>query len=620
MSLYLKKLLPQPYKHLIFNKFSVIGILFIIYSLIVYFSIDSETEFNLKIFIIYSLISYFFWTQIGFILHILPTKIANIIIAILSFIFSFLLVSGIYIFIQFKSFLSSDLVIFLKNEKIYLYTYIKQIATDFEKIFILLILSIIFYSFLRYKKRFINKQIYFLLIPSIIIISFNNYKLNTTRDIYENYFLPIDIHTFFAFKLGLKNEKTTKKLKHNIDHNALKNIDKNTGYNVVLIVFESFSKEPLSIFGYDNNFTPFIQSWYNQEKNQFVLMQNSISICGATDVSMPTLYTGVGPEEPYLKFTNAPFMWDYAKKSGLETFIATSQSQEWKNFRDFVKDKYLDHYYYPDKLGLELINDVGADDLTVLNYVEKDFINSKKPFFFYYNTNATHGPYQDYSPQIKKMPDYLKTRYQKALYITDKIVEKIYDFVKQKDALDNTIFIFTADHGDYAVKRRQRLGSFFLETLKIPVFIRFPKKWIDEHKNEYNQIQNNAQSVRVSNLDLAPTIYEIITNRKAQENKYFHGKSLLGKIPFNRNIICLATNDYRQYKTEGFGIYNGYDSFLFHDNTGFHFYDLKTDPNQFNDLIDSISTEKKQFYDSIWTSNRYLKAVFERTKQKTSGN
>ncbi len=71
---------------------------------------------------------------------------------------------------------------------------------------------------------------------------------------------------------------------------------------------------------------------------------------------------------------------------------------------------------------------------------------------------------------------------------------------------------------------------------------------------------------------------------------------------------------------KGFGIYNGYDSFLFHDNTGFHFYDLQTDPNKFNDLIDSISTEKKQFYDSIWKSNQYLKAIFERTKQKTSSN
>lgn len=168
------------------------------------------------------------------------------------------------------------------------------------------------------------------------IIFLCNYKLNTSYHLFQRKFIPADIHAFYSIRSGFSAINPEIPLKHLTTEKNISPGTESPKWNVVLFIFESFSKEPLSFYGYDNEFTPFMHQWITGEQDQFVLMQNSISVSGATDVSMPTIFTGVGPEKSYGVFTHAPFIWDYAKRNGYTTFYASSQSQIWKNLMGFI--------------------------------------------------------------------------------------------------------------------------------------------------------------------------------------------------------------------------------------------------------------------------------------------
>ncbi len=600
------------YKPLLYNKFSWIALFFIVYSLFFTFAFESIHKLNYS-YIIFALVSYFFWTALGVIFQSIPKKPAEIIIAIFSFIWSVLILTAPAFFKEFKEFLSTGLVILLKEQPVYFWGYVRQITHTFWQISAILILTAVLFQIFKIKasKHFQKSKI--LLVLSLLIIFLANLTLNVERRYFQRNFLPVDTHTFYAIRTGLKKHSDEKPLKHFLPSGWDKNLpaNKNEKYNIVLIVFESFSKVPLPFYGFDNNYMPFMTGWIKQENNQFILFKNGMSVSGATDVSMPTIYTGIGPERNYFDLIHAPFLWDYAKKAGYQTMLINTQSQEWKHMNSFVNDKYVDTYYYPEKLGMSFINDVGTDGLSLLKRIKPEILKLKSPFFLYYNTNATHGPTQDHSPEIKDFKG-ITDRYGKALYITDQEVKSVVSTIKQMKEFDNTIFIFTADHGYYIAKRRSRLSSFFKETLDIPIIIRFPEKWISSHQELFRTALLN-QGKRITNLDIAPTVFHLIFDQKPGDSFAFSGKSLLTPINNHRTIIALSTNDTRHWSAEGFGIYKDTVSYLFLDNSGFHYFNVANDTMQHNDLIQNIPPQQKRFFDSIIYSQKYLIDVLKRT-------
>ena len=594
-----------------YNRFSWIAIFFILFSLIVYASNASIHKLDVH-FIFFAFISYFFWTSIGALLLILPKRLANFFIAILAILWSILILTAPAFFKEFKEFLSVGLVILLKEQPVYFWGYVHQITHTFWQISAIILLSVLLFYFFRIRERPQNISYKIVLGLALFVLLFNNFMLNKKRHVFSNAFLPVDIHTFYALKKGVKSHSDEKPLKHILTSDWDKSLPdtSNEKYNIVLVVFESMSKVPMPFYGFDNKYMPFLSQWINKEHDQFLLFKNALSVSGATDISMPTIYTGIGPERDYLQLIKAPFLWDYAKKAGYETFLINTQSQEWKHMDQFVNDKNVDHYYYPEKLKMSFINDIGTDGISLIKKLKPEILKLKTPFFLYFNTNATHTPYQDHSPMIKDFKG-ITSRYGKALYITDQTVKTLVETLKEKGGLDRTIFIFTADHGYYIAKRRSRLSSFFKETLDIPMMIRLPKKWIESHPSSYQILKQNLNK-RVTNLDIAPTIFELIFDQKPDKKTGFSGKSLFTPINNKRTIIALSTNDTRRWSSEGFGIYKDSVSYIFHDNTGFHFYNVKKDSLQQHDLIREMSEKQKKYFDSLIAHQKYLKAVLQR--------
>ena len=293
-----------------YNRFSWIGVTFILESLYMYYTDQSLYPLDTKVFVTFTLVSYFLWTEIGVLLQLLPDKIRIIFVSLLSFLWVLNMATGYYIYREFKEFFSSGLYLFLKENPIYFKSYVKQIIHNPIMLLPIILFTILFTWFLS-KKMSLPKQKYYL-ITILIIFAVINWKFNTGKRSYQNDFIPMDIHGLYTLKLGMKN-MVLKPLRHIVDPDTQVLKDSITGkealqWNIVLVVFKSVSREPLSFYGYDNDYTPFMKHWIEREKDQFVLMQDAMAISGATDVSMPTMYTGVEPEEKYSKLTAAPFM------------------------------------------------------------------------------------------------------------------------------------------------------------------------------------------------------------------------------------------------------------------------------------------------------------------------
>ncbi|HMG91953.1 MAG TPA: sulfatase [Chryseolinea sp.] len=102
------------------------------------------------------------------------------------------------------------------------------------------------------------------------------------------------------------------------------------------------------------------------------------------------------------------------------------------------------------------------------------------------------------------------------LMAVDEGLGAILNALEQKGILDNTVVVFTSDHGywygEHGLSEERRLA--YEETIRIPLLIRYPK-----------MIRSNSREERlVMNLDLAPTLLEMASIKPSAN---LHGRSLL---------------------------------------------------------------------------------------------
>ncbi len=603
----------------VFNQWTFLSLFLMVLSLVIYLVSPSLLEISFITFVLSTIMSLLIWNLIGSFLGFLPRTIQVISIGVVSVVVVFFTLVGMGIYEEFNVFVDQNLIALAVTDPEYLQNVSEVFFKDVLNVLIALISIIGLTYFLSRdkKKREKKTKLDYLFISIsllIVLIGQNQFRWHGL-----NRFTPIDMSYLFVTKDYIKNQENLRPMLslRPSGKRMVPNKGREAKYNIVFVLQESMSVEPLSVYGYRNDYMPFFKSWVDKEKNHFVLFKDAMAISGCTDMSVPTLFTGVGPEEMSNKIMMMPFAWDYAKANGYETALITSQRYSWANFSSFLKNRFLDKMYSAEDSGLEIVNDLGVDDVAI-SLVVKDHILKRKrksPLFLAYNTNALHGPYQDKSNLIE-IPTQITERYGKAMYIIDKSMENMYNGLKETGELDRTIFIFTADHGNYAIKRGQRLSSFLKETLQIPIMFRFPSQWITENPEKYKMIQSNVEK-RVTNLDLIPTIVDLLQSRDENEEicKQLIGTSLFDTITNDRMITCLSTNDYRSWTNEGFGLYKDTLSYLLDTRNKEQLYDLKRDTNQYHNIIDSVPSFYLDEYLNKVQGNKHLRRIYRAIKK-----
>jgi len=189
--------------------------------------------------------------------------------------------------------------------------------------------------------------------------------------------------------------------------------------------------------------------------------------------------------------------------------------------------------------------------------------------------NKFHGVHKVDLKNKEALKNMRRAYYALVSYIDKKLGELI-KALEDTGLRDNTIIIFTSDHGDMlGEKGMVQKRCFYEYSCRIPLIINFPDGWSSGTK--VNQ--------HVSLLDLAPTILDIV-GVPEEKRLPMDGKSL---IPLLDNSDNKERVVYSEFHTEGvlvtcFMIRKGKYKYIYIHNNEAQLFDLENDPGEWKNL------------------------------------
>jgi len=174
---------------------------------------------------------------------------------------------------------------------------------------------------------------------------------------------------------------------------------------------------------------------------------------------------------------------------------------------------------------------------SVLNFLET--YDKKEPFFSFVFFDSPHGfsypeKFNTFHAQNKSI-NYLKASkdskellnikasYSNAIAYDDRLFQKIIAKLKEKNLYDNTLILFTSDHGQefYEYGYFSHNSAFDKAQLNTPLIIKLPK-------NLKVEVPNNYASLLTSHNDIVPSILTLLGVQN-HPNDYSNGKTLFSK-------------------------------------------------------------------------------------------
>ena len=283
-----------------------------------------------------------------------------------------------------------------------------------------------------------------------------------------------------------------------------------------------------------------------------------------------------------------------------------------------------------DEVGKEgdYLNDLLTEQ--VIAHIQK---NSEKPFFIALNHYAVHQPIEakpedvernkkqienhDYGDQPEYIPEgtgRTKIRQDNAEYAgmvenMDENVGKLLDFIKKFGLEENTIVIFSSDHGGLSndgLKERNlatsnyplRAGKGWLYEggVRVPLFV----KW----KGEFEPGKDTTSIVML--MDILPSLLDITTGEKISE---VDGKSFLPllrkKETWENRTVFWHSDKARPVNTgesNASAIRSGrWKLVYFYEQDRMELYDLNSDPEEQKDLSESHSEIVQELHEQLKT-------------------
>lgn len=375
--------------------------------------------------------------------------------------------------------------------------------------------------------------------------------------------------------------------------------------NVILIGIDTLRADHLGSYGYSRDTSPNIDRFASES----ILFENAIAQAVWTTPSfmsiMTALYPSVHklqkhPETPKLD-ESVVTLAQVLRANGYRTASFNGGAYVSK---EFGFDRGFDVYNSPPRDKIKTIQVKTIND-AALNWLSD---NRDQKFFLFFHTYTVHTPYTPpASYGYKFFPTYNKTTDKKYVLdkeylnairagketITDDEIRKsiaLYDgeinyvddevgrLLKALDHLgvsDNTVVIFTSDHGDEFLEHGSvgHASTAYQELIHVPLIIRFPGI-------ENSRIKNLVQSI-----DIMPTILDALNITGPPQ---VQGVSLLPLIIEQKNVNPYAYNE---------GGQNGeikaiigedlkWKYILNVENKHEELYDLENDPSEQNNLID----------------------------------
>ncbi len=224
-----------------------------------------------------------------------------------------------------------------------------------------------------------------------------------------------------------------------------------------------------------------------------------------------------------------------------------------------------------------------------------EFIRQRQaePFFLMVSYGPPHNPYKapqrhqaiytgktlDPRPNDPKPNHAQMLNYYAMITSLDECVGRISDELKSRGLADNTIFVFTSDHGDMLGSQGHRLKQRpWEESINVPFIIRYPKRIA----------AGGRRDTILSSVDLMPTLTHMCgADVPSAVQGLDQTAVLFGEADETRDAAFLFNThngggpgcDWRGIRTKSW-------VYAYHRFGDWILYDLKNDPHQLNNLID----------------------------------
>lgn len=386
---------------------------------------------------------------------------------------------------------------------------------------------------------------------------------------------------------------------------------------VILFLYESWGRQSLSFYGGERTPMPFLADWLDRDQDQFLRFERAFSNSTATDVSVPSILTGVAPWAPADKLHRMPFMWDWAKAAGMKTVLVSSKSYNFANFNHFFFSPGPDQIITRDTLGYEPVNDIGFDEIVAAKKVAEVIKHApaEQPLFIVYFNDALHPLFQTRSSELDEQPTFANP-YENGLYIVDAGLERVHQALAQTERLDDSLLIFTGDHGMRALNSNahppSRLQSPFDEFIHIPLLIHLPKRWLQSRPKQVDHLRA-ATRKNVSNLDLLPTLADLWGVDGPPENarrlETLEGRSLAEPTDPDRLLMMTNCSDIRRWSKPALALIRGDKRFVYDAVDGAGFYEVSDDPEQRHNLWSQLPPLEQRSWLKIVADNRLFREL-----------
>jgi lipoteichoic acid synthase len=357
--------------------------------------------------------------------------------------------------------------------------------------------------------------------------------------------------------------------------------------NVVIVSLESTRATATTPYNEGLATTPFLDGLAKQS----LMAERAYTVVPHTSKALVATLCGVPPPldtrntEAEPDIIPARCLPNLLKEQGYRTAFFQSATEDFERRRQLVNNLGYEDFFPLEsmsKQGFQEANYFGYEDNIMLEpsreWLEKNA--GAGPFLATYLTVTAHHNYvvPDRYGMKKFADDEVLNRYLNTVRYQDFFLKNLFDQYKELGLYDNTVFIVMGDHGEgfgeHGVKQHDNV--IYNEGLRVPFFINDPQRWQGGGKIQ----------APVDELDILPTVADLLGYRIAGGT--YPGSSMLRPLPEDRTLrascyhedACIAS-----IRGDEKYIYN-------YGNKGDEFFDLSTDPQERNNIIDQQSEKK----------------------------
>jgi glucan phosphoethanolaminetransferase (alkaline phosphatase superfamily) len=275
---------------------------------------------------------------------------------------------------------------------------------------------------------------------------------------YNTFFARIVPNKFF----GITDPKLDQPIKEAVKIQEYQNKD----MNIVLIIGESLRLDHMSLYGYEKETTPYLDSLKDDEN---FIYKKAVSSGVFTYVSISSLINCIDrPNGLPIVVEKKTCLIFLAKQRGFETsFISAQARDSMSNIRNSLCQDSLDVY----KDAYSKNKDNYADELDIYLYDELKNIDLKKKNFLMLHQFGSHSAYKNAYPKefAKFKEGNLVNEYDNTIVYSDYIYKQIINHLKEYSKKP-TLVIFTSDHAESLGEN----GVYGHGNIKVPVQHKVP--------------------------------------------------------------------------------------------------------------------------------------------------